>query len=236
MALQTSHSAEPSSTPTSTSSNNDNDVQQHNPFSPAGSPPLILAFLSIGLFAAAMIVVFGWRRIQFGRNSWTLGTQPNGEGATGAMLLNKPQLWDLWNKEDTSWNQVAGKEKGGHGAELQWGNIMPLTATMVTEVTGENVKPLSPPSLRRDLLHPRLQLFRAWPERWRRPKHRERRKSFDESPPSTLQVGVAILMPSPQYPVYVKKPTNIEHDEQGRRRERKEITDYSIGMYECTWD
>jgi len=235
MALQTSHSADPSSTPTSSSAPDNN--QPKNPFSPAGSPPLILAFLSIGLFAAAMIVVFGWRRIQFGRSSWTVGGTPgNGEGAMARILLNRPKLWDLWNKEDVSWSQVAGNEKGGHDPKLQWANIMPLTATTVTKVITEGVKPLGPPSLRRDLLHPRLQLFRAWPERWRRRKHRERRKPLDESPPSTLQVGVAILMPSSRYPVYVKEPTHNEYSEEERRRERKEITDYSIGMYECAWD
>jgi len=39
-------------------------------------------------------------------------------------------------------------------------------------------------------------------------------------------------MPSPRYPVYAKEDGYREE----KRKEREEITEYSIGVYECTWD
>jgi hypothetical protein len=197
--------------------------------------------LAIGLFSIAMIIIFGYRRIQFGRG-FTVGgiPTPEMEGDMIRIVLNRPKLWDLWNGDNVNWSQVAGNEKGAHDAQLQWANIMPLTANAVSTVIPEsnNPSPEPPrPSLRRDLLNPRLRLFSVWTRAWRRPKHHENESDAPlDIPPSTLQVGVAILMPSPRHPVYVKEPKDNEYHEHERRRERNEITDYSIGMYECSWD
>ncbi len=59
-------------------------------FSAASSPPLVLAFLSIGLFGAGMIGVFGWRRLQVG--------MVGGRGTNvGPPSKERPKLWDLWS-------------------------------------------------------------------------------------------------------------------------------------------
>jgi hypothetical protein len=69
-------------------------------FSPSGSPPLILAFLAIGLFSAAMVFIF-WQRIQGNRN-WRLAAMPlNIDSALYFNLpivnVDVPKLWDLSN-------------------------------------------------------------------------------------------------------------------------------------------
>lgn len=86
--------------------------------SPVGSPPLILGFLAVGIFFAAMIAVFGWRRVHFGREppSWrNLGgirvrrfdgpTPSVGRsgvvGLTGDSKLERPKLWEVWTDQST---------------------------------------------------------------------------------------------------------------------------------------
>lgn len=113
-------------------------------FSPAGSPPLVLAFLAMlaffhghyildfrltytldcllysGLFAAGMIAVFGWRRIRFGR-AWAAADVGGGAAATRRkQQLNigeKPKLWDLWIDID----HTTGKSME---REVKWDSIM----------------------------------------------------------------------------------------------------------------
>lgn len=66
---------------------------------PSASPPLILAFLAIGLFALSMLGIFGWRRIQFvrlrgemHRRDWTADER----SSTRTGLGPRPKLYDLW--------------------------------------------------------------------------------------------------------------------------------------------
>ncbi|PPQ92272.1 hypothetical protein CVT25_008580 [Psilocybe cyanescens] len=246
MALQTSHRSEASSTPTPTSSSGADPNAQHDSFSPAGSPPLILAFLAIGLFAAAMIVVFGWRRVQFGR-AWTLGGIPTIDHPIPLpkILPNKPKLWDIWCGGDASWTENVGSRKSGRNKRLHWENITPFTANAVPlyDVSEGSIIPDTPP-MRSDALRPPPSLFQLrWSTRQTPPpqpprRHRESMKSIESSPSttSTLQVGVIIIMPSARDPIYVRTDRNIGHHEQEKHRERKEMVDYSIGIYECAWD
>ncbi|KAF8893219.1 hypothetical protein CPB84DRAFT_1783459 [Gymnopilus junonius] len=241
MALQTSHSAEPSSTsPASTETTTSNSGSTSSPFSAAGSPPLILAFLAVGLFSAAMIIVFGWRRIQFAR-ALIPGGLPfvEDENSSTRMPLVRPKLWDLWNGGEVTWTQVAGNKKGGHDARLQWTNIMPLSAnavpsTAVPESIASMRSSSDPPrpSPRRDLLDRQPPALRLW-RRLRQGGHYKQSVS-PSTPQPRLQVEVAILMPSPRYPVYVSGKDNEYCEE--KRKEREDITEYSIGVYECTWD
>ncbi|KAF8155950.1 hypothetical protein B0H34DRAFT_799037 [Crassisporium funariophilum] len=227
-------------------------------FSPAGSPPLILAFLAIGLFSAAMIIVFGWRRIQFGRGGFTLGVPRHGGGgeyAMGRVLPQRPRLWDLWNGGGgVSWQQLAGKGHGHgkmgtlqkpsqHKSELdvRWKNIMPLSAKAVSALgqVAEDSKAPAP-------VPPLLQ-FPGWPPslRWKTSKSSRPHESTSTTP-VTMQVAIAILMPSPRYPIYVRNCTTEDKYDKylengaevgggGRDSSRNEITDYSIGLYECSW-
>ncbi len=95
--------------------------EQHSSLSPAGSPPLILAFLAIGLFTGAMVVVFGWRRV-FGR-SLTFGNLPTNAVARKPTFMPsaKPKLWDMWDAGVVTWRQVSGGA-GYHNGE--WTKMM----------------------------------------------------------------------------------------------------------------
>ncbi|PPQ96851.1 hypothetical protein CVT26_006020 [Gymnopilus dilepis] len=245
MALQTSHSAEPSSTTSGSSSSSEtgssNSGPPNSPFSAAGSPPLILAFLAIGLFSAAMVIVFGWRRIQYARGLIPQGLTFDEEGMSPKASLVRPKLWDLWNEEEITWAQVSGKEKARRDSELQWANIMPLSANAVPsspvhESMASIVSSTELPTLarRRDLLDRQPPALRMWRRLRQRQKTRE--KSTTSSIPSPrLQVEVAILMPSPRYPVYVREEgDNVYHEKKWPKRE--DMTEFSIGVYQSTWD
>jgi hypothetical protein len=94
--------------------------------SPAGSPPLILAFLAIGIFSAAMIAVFGWRRVHFGRdaNPWAYRTTfgidmrrgmrdsdsiSSINGVREKNLGERPVMWEAWTERS---NKVEGADYG----------------------------------------------------------------------------------------------------------------------------
>jgi len=93
-----------------------------SPQSPVGSPPLILAFLAIGVFSVAMIAVFGWRRIQsqFGGeiSFWGYPEQRRStRGIDSARLADpkfgeKPILWEVQvehdkeGEEHRSWDNI----------------------------------------------------------------------------------------------------------------------------------
>jgi hypothetical protein len=90
-----------------------------------GSPPLILACLAIGIFSAALISVFGWRRMQIAR-----GITPPAIDGTGVFgrhgfdawsnmrerpgIGDKPVMWEVWtdrnarvtNVDYGCWDQV----------------------------------------------------------------------------------------------------------------------------------
>ena len=110
-------SVQPTSTNTSSGSVSET-------FSPARSPALILAFLSIGLFSVAMIFIF-WRRIQAHRR-WRMRGGPLGLDRSYLELpiidANVPKLWDLSN----AGSSFAQNEKGGTVPEVdvRWVNIM----------------------------------------------------------------------------------------------------------------
>jgi len=90
------------------------DGDSSSPQSPVGSPPLILAFLAIGIFSVAMIAVFGWRRIQFqlGRETGLRGhpeqrRSTRGINSAGLADLEKPILWEVQVEHDNE-----GEEHG----------------------------------------------------------------------------------------------------------------------------
>jgi len=79
-----------------------------------GSPPLIVAFLAVGLFMAAMLTIFGWRRMVFGRG---IVLQPIERedflNPMSSYFGEKPELWDLWSR-----SPVGSKD------QLEWERIM----------------------------------------------------------------------------------------------------------------
>ena len=113
-----------SSQPTSTASS-----LSQEPFSPSSSPPLILAFLAIGLFSAAMVFVF-WRRMQGTRGGWRLTATPldNIEHALYFNLPNVnidvPKLWDLSNGGIFARGDQSEKEGAEGLSDVTWVNLM----------------------------------------------------------------------------------------------------------------
>lgn len=215
----------------------------------AGSPPLVLGFLAIALFTAAMGVLFGWRRIQM--RGWTIGGISAAAVLSGNVIpvvMKKPKLWDLRNGgQPEQGGQVSSPDPRSPGyayTDGRWASIMPLSAKAVSmSEIRDNPAPSLPafgsyhlrPS---QALQAEPNLFnRFLPRAWRRRSSKPNKNTPPGSPePSMkLQVGVAIIMPSPEFPLYAKKRTNNDTYKQEIRK-RNVITDFSIGIYECTWD
>lgn len=113
-----SASPQPTSMGTSSSSSG-------STFSPSSSPPLILAFLAIGLFSAALVFIF-WRRIQGNRN-WRLNATPLDIDRSLYFNLSNinvvaPKLWDLSNGGIFLRGQ--GEKEGASPSDVTWVNLM----------------------------------------------------------------------------------------------------------------
>ncbi|KAJ3811445.1 hypothetical protein F5876DRAFT_64767 [Lentinula aff. lateritia] len=155
MALQTRTESSFSSTSTSTSASSSSSsatTTDDNPdsgsfFTPTSSPPLILAFLAIGLLVTAIIAALGWRR----RRQMGRGQIQKAEMDIGI----KPKLWDLrtTSRISGSRSQVIGIDsaagRGTNGMEtrssgsgegkswsrldadqeISWESIMPISVT-----------------------------------------------------------------------------------------------------------
>lgn len=101
-----------------------------NTFSPSSSPPLILAFLAIGLFSAAMAFVF-WRRIQ-GNRGWRLTATIPLNNVDRSLYFNSPlastdvpKLWDLSNGGNFARGSSQGEKEGEAGlSDIIWVNLM----------------------------------------------------------------------------------------------------------------
>lgn len=209
--------------------------------STSGSPPLILAFLAIGLFSAALIFVFGWRRLQLSRGwRFTVVTVNHNRSVvelpTSTINVDSvvPKLWDIRNEGKLTW----GKDEGN----VKWVNLMPLSATEVLALptTGESI--IEPPHPRPldSFLHTIPTLNRFNSRRNNRPslsRHDSEKKESeaDDKVKVTMQVAVTIVLPSPQYPIHIKNRNNDKHHKEGKNMDRQQITDYCIGMYECSW-
>ncbi|KAK0480524.1 hypothetical protein IW261DRAFT_1124931 [Armillaria novae-zelandiae] len=201
----TSASPAPSSQSTDSSNNNNN----ASFFSPGSSPPLILAFLAIGLFAAAMIAVFGWRRIQFGS---TAGPRA-GVDERLRHLGERPKLWDLWT----------GK---GQSASDTWEGIMPISAIVHYSVS--DTKPVHSKSNVSFL--PLQQLLRSRRDGDSFSLHAD--DDDDESTSADVQVAVAIAMPSPPS---IRRFSMAPSTSSGKEPEdvvgENALVEYSLGLF-----
>jgi len=214
----------PSSTTASaaaTTTNNGNGNDQG--LNITGSPPLIVAFLAVGLFMAAMLTIFGWRRVVFGR----FLIQPiGGEGFHAPRMAEsfygeKPELWDLWTQSTVGSNE-----------RLKWEQIAPLSAS---------IKQSGDDSDEARLAHLRMpSQLQSIQQHIRR--HTRAARSADDQKPSAasaqgrkLQVAVAIAMPSPhrhdestsEGPTSTDPHTHEHHD--------ADPFIYSLGLMEMPW-
>ncbi|KAF9460034.1 hypothetical protein BDZ94DRAFT_1311893 [Collybia nuda] len=177
-------------------------------FSPGASPPLILAFLAIGLFTISMAAVFGWRRIQLGR-----GVLPPLYGGDEIEFGErarrghgeKPKLWDLWTDM-----RVPGRER-----DISWDTIMPVAVMDIPDPPMTHVP-------RPSSAHNGSARYRLWSLR---PVRVESDVKAEPVPPSytRLQVAVAIAMPSPHSHEY--------HMDNEHQPVEKAQVDYMIGLY-----
>ncbi|KAJ7472170.1 hypothetical protein FB451DRAFT_315283 [Mycena latifolia] len=210
MALQTEvHSSTPTSSstgsaPDPTNTNSDSDSTEPS-FSFSSSPPLILAFLGVGMLGIAMIVFFGWRRLTAGRARWIEPAE-----AALASFGEPPKLWDVWSPHEQQWTDTA-----------EWQKIQPLAAT----VWDYTPLPVNNHGV------PRHETLTAAAFAHLRRRYRNRRRS-DESfvmdaklarPSVRLQIAVTIAMPFPDF----SSSSQTEPDEQP--------FDYSIGLYDMPW-
>ncbi|KAG6852536.1 hypothetical protein C0991_011081 [Blastosporella zonata] len=124
-------------------------------FSPGTSPPLILAFLAIGLFALSMVVMCGWRRIRYARVVLRGEAMPETEWTTeerNKALGPRPVLWDLQTIDEKGWYLHGRSPKNFDQTEEYetWYTIMPVSVVMTSQPglnCGETVAP--PPNRHR---------------------------------------------------------------------------------------
>ncbi|KAK0220306.1 hypothetical protein IW262DRAFT_1014301 [Armillaria fumosa] len=201
----TSASPAPSSQSTDSNSNNNN----AGFFSPGSSPPLILAFLAIGLFAAAMIAVFGWRRIQFGS---TAGPRA-GVDERLRHLGERPKLWDLWTGR-------------GQSTSDTWEGIMPISAIVHYSVS--DTKPVHSKSNVSFL--PLQQLLRSRRDGDSFSLHAD--DDDDESTSADVQVAVAVAMPSPpSIKRFSMAPSTSSGKEPEEIVDENVLVEYSLGLF-----
>lgn len=105
-------------------------VSSQGSFAPSNSPPLILAFLAIGLFSAAIVFVF-WRRIHGNRSGWRLTATRN--NIDRSLYFNlpfgnidvPPKLWDLSNGGNFARGGQGNKEEEeAVSSDIIWANLM----------------------------------------------------------------------------------------------------------------
>ncbi|KAJ3781198.1 hypothetical protein GGU10DRAFT_118810 [Lentinula aff. detonsa] len=154
MALQTEMSS--SSSTSTASSSSSTDSSNDNPdtgsfFTPTSSPPLILAFLAIGLLVTAVIAALGWRRAYFARFRSDVGRQMRrGETQKDPMDIgSRPMLWDLWTTLGTRAVGIKAMETPGMSSEPPRGVSRPVSADQ-EGVNWETVMPISVTALIRE--------------------------------------------------------------------------------------
>ncbi|KAJ3997201.1 hypothetical protein F5050DRAFT_1753982, partial [Lentinula boryana] len=133
MALQTETSS--SSSTSTASSSSSTDSSNDNPdtgsfFTPTSSPPLILAFLAIGLLVTAVIAALGWRRAYFARFRSDAGRQMRrGETQKDSMDIgSRPMLWDLWTTLGIRPIGIKATETPGMSSKPPGGVSRPVSA------------------------------------------------------------------------------------------------------------
>ncbi|KAJ7717028.1 hypothetical protein B0H16DRAFT_1740869 [Mycena metata] len=179
MALQTEvpTSTSPSSAGTASAAATGSSDSSGSGFSLSASPPLILAFLAVGVFGIAMVVFCVWRRMAIGRRHW--------EAPESRSPGEPPKLWDVWSPPQDS------------GITAEWHNIQPLAATTWNDRPSQPVPPND--------MAPRYDGLLAEAVAHLRRRYRPRRdrdvgsdaKAIRAEQLGRLQIAVTIAMPCP---------------------------------------
>ncbi|KAK0449730.1 uncharacterized protein EV420DRAFT_1646723 [Desarmillaria tabescens] len=203
-----SSSTESNAAPSSSSTDSNNNS---NPsfFSPGSSPPLILAFLAIGLFAAAMIAVFGWRRIQFGT---AVGSRADVDERL-RHLGKRPKLWDLWTGKRASTSDA-------------WETIMPISAIVHYPIS-DTKRDHSKSSVAFLPLHQFLRSRRDGDSSSLNDDDDD--DDNDVSGPVDVQVAVAVAMPSPPIKRLSIAPSSSPGKEPEKITDERALVEYFPG-------
>jgi len=225
-------------------------------FSPGASPPLILAFLAIGLFTVSMIGVFGWRRVQYGRLTAPDPTwlEINDSDAGKRRDIGpRPKLWDMW----TTVASPSGTKGQAHERETEWETIMPLAVMAISasdshtpaDVGGDGTGSASRTWLPIASVPVRYYQWTRRPERSATPTSTHTTGSAATSQKATaqqepglhdagrLQVAVAIAMPSRRTIPNDMNTYGDEHCREGNGTGPKtdDTLEYTLGVYDCAW-
>ncbi|KAG6898892.1 hypothetical protein C0993_003123 [Termitomyces sp. T159_Od127] len=210
-------------------------------FAPSASPPLILAFLAIGLFALSMIGVFGWRRVQSARlrglrgemhrHEWTAEERSS---ARTPMLGPRPKLYDLWTigaKYVDKSNEQFANDSDATAEHETWDTIMPVSAVVTQSCPTKNDGTLSQASESA----PAAPFYR-WTRRIEAEKgvFRGKVKGNNVNDEREIQVAVAIAMPTRPIPHDITRSTGIGRGSIGEARGDDTFV-YTLGVYECAW-
>lgn len=190
--------------------------------SPTASPPLILAFLSVALFSAGIIAVLGWKRVHFVNSAGHWGfyfgsvVPSEGFGSIPAVvdIGEEPRLWDLHT------NYL--KDGMTRGNDARWGSIMPLSAVVI----GGGNKQLEEGLLQH---HPSLLFVKPF-----RGCCEDDHKTVSSR--TSIQVAVAIALPSPHHRTLRREGRNDGSEREDREDKRMgEHLEYVIGLsMECS--
>jgi len=151
-------------------------------FSLGASPPLILAFLAIGLFSLSMVVLVAWKRVRMSR-----GWRPPEPGVISpkSPLGERPKLWDFWSD----------KTVGHREMEENWDSILPLAVTTFDNATPIKQSNDTPPQSDNPLLMARSHLQQIYRYRYKRDADTKDTISAKAEIGGRLQIAVAIAMP-----------------------------------------
>jgi len=147
--------------------------------------------------------------------------------------LEIPKLWDLSNGGNFVW----GQRGAGPEVDVNWVNLMPLSARRVLlrshNAGGGRTESHSHQQALHSFLHT-IPSLNPLSRINKRPLRQDSVKKSIDKVEVTMEVGVIIVLPSPQYPIHIKN-RNTDKSDVGRNTDRQNMTDYCIGMYECSW-
>ncbi|KAG6828601.1 hypothetical protein H0H92_007342 [Tricholoma furcatifolium] len=221
-------------------------------FSAGASPPLILAFLAVGLFGMSMIGVCGRRRCQLLRvRTHDEDDQPWMPDESfiprkPAIIGPTPKLWDLGTNFTQDGYRLERSMKNFSNEEHEtWDAIMPISVVVTPpyEINSGATPcqpPPQPPTPIRFLRWPRFAESTATADHEvnAAEKGTARAHSEDNNPTydRRLQVTVAIAMPSQRTHDDTTTETRERNGKEGEKGTVDDDTfEYTLGVHECSW-
>ncbi|KAH0581312.1 hypothetical protein J132_07390 [Termitomyces sp. J132] len=206
---------------------------------PSASPPLILAFLAIGIFALSMIGVFGWRRLQYTRVHREIprrgGQADQIPSQTGPGP--RPKLWDLWTTRMADGHKQHNGLSNGSDITAEhetWDTIMPISVAVSPPYTTKGDGTTS------QTLQPAAVPFHRWARHIHPPataveKGISRAKIEGNNGHDERQIQVAVAISMPCQPLLDDAAINARVGSKPNKEGADDIFAYTLGVYECAW-